>query len=117
MYVCVCVFIFREGILATLSYSGVYSPYAQSQEIGLSKTAPRLCVCVCVCVCTRRGGGEREFRPTHVDIYTCTIEVAPSRNTPTGDRTTAGAADAVGGLREGESRTDMGSFLCAEIRG
>ena len=40
VYVCAC--IFREGILATLSYSGVYSPYAQSQEIGLSKTAPRL---------------------------------------------------------------------------
>ena len=38
----VCVYVFREGILATLSYSGVYSPYAQSQEIVLSKTAPRL---------------------------------------------------------------------------
>ena len=34
-----CVFIFREGILATLSYSGVLEPIRL-----------RTCVCVCVCV-------------------------------------------------------------------
>ena len=47
---CVCGWVFREGILATLSYSGVLQPIRfRAKKLGYLKPLPG-CVCVCLCV-------------------------------------------------------------------
>ena len=47
--VCVCVFIFREGILATLSYSGVLQPIRfRAKKLGYLKPHPGYLLCISV---------------------------------------------------------------------